>query len=1330
MKQNNGKIWFEAGIDTSQLARGVTAINRDFDSVQNSASQTGNVITDMWKSAAVAAGAYLTATQAMQLGSQIIDLTAQRQLMEKSFEVLFGGVEQAKQKIDEITQYAILSPYEFADAAKGVQTMSAFGVEADKIMPTLKMLGDVAAGNKQRFESLSLVFAQTTSAGRLMGQDLLQFINAGWNPLQTIAEQTGKSVAQLKKEMENGAISSQMVGDALTYATSEGGKFYSMTQKMADSIEAASSTFRSAWVEKQIEWGKSNEEIIKQFYNLGTTVVQNADSIAKAVGVLVTAVGTYKASLIIMNTAQRVNMLIMRQAVAEKKLAAAANITLSNSEAIAAAKTKLLSVAQMGLAKALNVVKLAITSNPIGLLVTLLSSAAAAMLLFRKRTEDVTDAMAKEASESDKQVARIKSLQAIVNDANGSYDDRTKALKELQNIVPSYTASLTKEGELIRDNTSAIDDYIVALERKTQLKAVREKLEAKFLARQQEIERYQKATEDLRATPTQQTADNAQFAAFVQNQITIAEDLHNATMAIIDADIEALKSNYTKISDSADSASGKVIATINQQIKTTQSNITRLQTQIEGLRSGKLSFIDEKGEVQAVDNVIEAISQLESELTASQKNLEILTGKKAKVDLKVDLKAEEGSIADLQAQIKEKRTTLDLQVLTPEKRLEILQQIADLETQIALIDVKLPIAVEIEPIDTDALLKEFATYDQQLLALKADFERKKAAMFEDGGLVLKAEFEQGNLDNLVAQYDKAVTDINVKAAKSTSLLQSLFEDASNKSTASILNIVDASNRLVDALSQIDAQYTAQIGAEFKLTEDQFKALIPLVPQLRDRISKLSDTAQGLTSNFRTLGDALDLIKDGFSTDNTDMFIDGLNVLNGKVNDSLTLFKGFTSILGDIGELSGNDIFSDIADDLNQVVGVLEETMSMATTGAQLGGPIGAIVGGAIGLASSLFSIASEAEKRQKEALSRIREAQLQIEKDQLAHLRELALAGKDLETIFGVDSYAKAINSAKVYGDETVKLKKQLDELGNAQIKTGFKKTGLFGWGKGKDIYSDLLSVYPDLIDAQGDFNIELAKSILATDQLDAASKKQLEQAIDTAEQVKAAYQQMEDYFTSIMGGIGSTISNTIADGFRNGKDVGMQVIDDLSKGLEQFAQDMAYSLAFGDLMKKASDDMMAIAKDTTLTEEERLQELAKIFGETAKDSKEATDKMNEYLKQFKEQAEKEGVQIFKPDKDVTTQGQAKAGATTTIQETTAVSIEGKLTALQISVGQSVTYLSMLQVATYNIRDSIDIMNLRVKSIADNVKLMAGYTQVLPSMAKDIKMIVNNTKNL
>lgn len=117
---------------------------------------------------------------------------------------------------------------------ENAQTMMGFGIGSEKVLGYTKMLGDVSMGDKNKLGSLTLAFSQIQAAGKLTGQDLLQLINAGFNPLGVMAEKTGKSIGELKKMMESGAISADMVTAAFENATGPGGRFYNMTNKIAN----------------------------------------------------------------------------------------------------------------------------------------------------------------------------------------------------------------------------------------------------------------------------------------------------------------------------------------------------------------------------------------------------------------------------------------------------------------------------------------------------------------------------------------------------------------------------------------------------------------------------------------------------------------------------------------------------------------------------------------------------------------------------------------------------------------------------------------------------------------------------------------------------------------------------------------------------------------------------------------------------------------------------------------------------------------------------------------------------------------------------------------
>lgn len=147
-----------------------------------------------------------------------------------------GNAEAADALLSKIRSYGKATVYDTSGLVNAQKTMMAFGLETDFAFKNLQHIGDIALGDSQKMQSLALAFSQTTSTGKLMGQDLLQMINAGFNPLEVISQRTGKSIATLKDEMSKGAISAQMVAQAFQWATEEGGRFYQGAETAAQTV--------------------------------------------------------------------------------------------------------------------------------------------------------------------------------------------------------------------------------------------------------------------------------------------------------------------------------------------------------------------------------------------------------------------------------------------------------------------------------------------------------------------------------------------------------------------------------------------------------------------------------------------------------------------------------------------------------------------------------------------------------------------------------------------------------------------------------------------------------------------------------------------------------------------------------------------------------------------------------------------------------------------------------------------------------------------------------------------------------------------------------------
>lgn len=164
------------------------------------------------------------------------------QALSSSFETLTGSAEAGRKVFMDLKKMGAATPFEIGDLAKATQTMLSFGLSVQDSQKFLTILGDVSLGNKEKLSGLSLAFAQVQSTGKLMGQDLLQMINQGFNPLNIISQKTGKSIGVLKEEMADGKITAQMVADAFETATKEGGLFYKGMERGSKTLSGTFST--------------------------------------------------------------------------------------------------------------------------------------------------------------------------------------------------------------------------------------------------------------------------------------------------------------------------------------------------------------------------------------------------------------------------------------------------------------------------------------------------------------------------------------------------------------------------------------------------------------------------------------------------------------------------------------------------------------------------------------------------------------------------------------------------------------------------------------------------------------------------------------------------------------------------------------------------------------------------------------------------------------------------------------------------------------------------------------------------------------------------------
>ena len=350
--------------------------------------------------------------------SSMIRVRGEFQSMQTAIETMVGK-DMAGQLIPQIKELAKISPLTMSDMIGAEKMMLGFNIQAEDTIKYLKAISDISMGESSKFNSLTLAFSQMSAAGKLMGQDLNQMINAGFNPLQIISEKTGKSIATLKDEMSKGAVSAEMVQQAFIDATSAGGKFYNMSENASKTINGQLSMMQDALDSVFNELGTKSESVIMDGIQMTTSLIQNYETVGRILAGLVVTYGTYRTAVMLVTAAESKHTLV--------------EIGLTNARLLAR--------------KAQLALNAAMLTNPYVLLATAVVGLGVAMLAFRDSATEAEKAQrrfneqqeeAKKQEEEHKQ--KIDSLVQSSRDIALSDLQRGRSLAELRKEYPKIFA--------------------------------------------------------------------------------------------------------------------------------------------------------------------------------------------------------------------------------------------------------------------------------------------------------------------------------------------------------------------------------------------------------------------------------------------------------------------------------------------------------------------------------------------------------------------------------------------------------------------------------------------------------------------------------------------------------------------------------------------------------------------------------------------------------------------------------------------------------------------------------------------------------------------------
>lgn len=169
-----------------------------------------------------------------------------RENSEMVFGKLLGTPEQGKKYAEELRTSALAALYGGGNVNSAAQQMIAFGIDEGDTRQVLDAIGNIAMGDANKLNSLSLAFAQMSSLGKLQAQDWKQMIGQGFNPLNEIAKKTGESMEQLNERMSKGTITADEVKEAFISAASGGGQFAGIMDERMKGLDGAINSVKAS----------------------------------------------------------------------------------------------------------------------------------------------------------------------------------------------------------------------------------------------------------------------------------------------------------------------------------------------------------------------------------------------------------------------------------------------------------------------------------------------------------------------------------------------------------------------------------------------------------------------------------------------------------------------------------------------------------------------------------------------------------------------------------------------------------------------------------------------------------------------------------------------------------------------------------------------------------------------------------------------------------------------------------------------------------------------------------------------------------------------------
>lgn len=324
MNNDEGRIGFSVELNDAKLRQQIANSQRAFEQLADNVEADGARMDDAISGIGGAVASLGAAWSMQSFATKVAEVRGEFQKLQVAMETMLQSKTKAEALMAQMVQTAATTPFGLQEVAGGAKQLLAYGLEAEKVNETLIRLGDIAAGLSIPLGDLVYLYGTTMTQGRLYTQDFNQFVGRGIPLIKELAEQFGVAENKVKDLVEEGKVGFPEIQKVIENLTNAGGMFGGLMEKQSQTISGQISNIEDAFDIMFNEIGQNNEGIINDALAATSTLVENYQTVAKALGTLVATYGVYKATLMAVtaytNSAYAYEIAQLKAVVAEKNV--------------------------------------------------------------------------------------------------------------------------------------------------------------------------------------------------------------------------------------------------------------------------------------------------------------------------------------------------------------------------------------------------------------------------------------------------------------------------------------------------------------------------------------------------------------------------------------------------------------------------------------------------------------------------------------------------------------------------------------------------------------------------------------------------------------------------------------------------------------------------------------------------------------------------------------------------------------------------------------------------------------------------------------------------